>query len=160
MTYRSKLRGAVIGACTAALVASCGLLVLPAQAADGAAPATVAAVRQESNAVKRVTAFYDQYRAAVEGTNPAMNPREVRNEFLTPALNHKLDAWAETNVADPVFRAQNVPADRSVRYEGSGAGHATVVVTEYWGSGSPTEVWYRAPLDGSRISDLTDPPSA
>ncbi|WTW93051.1 hypothetical protein OG216_06520 [Streptomycetaceae bacterium NBC_01309] len=108
--------------------------------------------------VQRVTAFWDQYKSAVLGTNPVMNPEEVRGEFLTPELNAELDAWAEANQADPVFRAQNVPADRTVRYEGSGAGYASVVVTQHWGDGSTNDVWYRVPLDGSRIAGLQDPP--
>ncbi|WP_406286396.1 hypothetical protein [Embleya sp. NBC_00896] len=146
---------------TAAIAVTTGLLL----AAGAAAPVLAAAsappgVEQTRrvDVVQRVTAFYDQYKSAVEGTNPYMNPEEVRAEFLTPELDARLTEWANENQADPVFRAQNVPQDRSVRYEGSGASHATVIVTEYWGSGSPTEVWYQVPLDGGRISDLTDPP--
>ncbi|MGR7001937.1 hypothetical protein ACU686_34440 [Yinghuangia aomiensis] len=88
-----------------------------------------------------------------------MNPTEVRNEFLTPDLNAQLDAWAEQNGADPIFRAQNVPVGRGITYEGSGAGHATVVVTQQWSDGSSNDVWYSVPLDGSRIDGLEDPPA-
>ncbi|MFE6052528.1 hypothetical protein ACFQ6N_17380 [Kitasatospora sp. NPDC056446] len=156
MSHRTKVRGAVVGVCAVVLLAGPGLLSAPAQAGDRTAPNAVAETRA-SKPVAQVTRFFDQYLEAVNGTNPNMNPTEVRNEFLTPQLNARLDAWAEANDADPVFRAQNVPQSRDVRYEGSGAGHATVVVTEHFG-GSTIDVWYQVPLSGGRITDLRDAP--
>ncbi|MFD7645854.1 hypothetical protein ACFV4P_35035 [Kitasatospora sp. NPDC059795] len=155
MSYRTKVRGAVVGACAVALLAVPGLLSVPVQAEVRAVPGAVAETRV--GAVEKVTAFYDQYVDAVNGTNPNMDPTEVRNEFLTPELNARLDAWAEANDADPVFRAQNVPQGRDVRYKGSDAENATVIVTEHFGD-STIDVWYQAPLDGGRITDLTDAP--
>ncbi|UGQ12624.1 hypothetical protein LO772_03125 [Yinghuangia sp. ASG 101] len=150
----------------AAITLGAGLLATvvaasPALAAEGSlSGAGVGVVRTEqADVVHRVTAFWDQYKSAVLGTNPVMNPEEVRGEFLTAELNTELDAWAAEHGADPIFRAQNVPADRSVRYEGSGAGHASVVVTQYWGDGTSNDVWYRVPLDGSRFDGLQDPPA-
>jgi len=148
---------------TAGVALAAGLLLGTGAAAGPAIAATPAAAGAEQSArigvVQQVTAFYDQYLSAVEGTNPHMNPAEVRAEFLTADLDARLTVWAEENQADPVFRAQNVPQDRDVRYAGSGAGHASVVVTEYFGSGERIEVWYRVPLAGGRISDLTDAPA-
>ncbi|MYW03925.1 hypothetical protein [Streptomyces sp. SID3343] len=152
----AKFRRATVVAVAAGFVLSAGAAA-PALAASAGSPPAVVQV-QQADVVQHVTQFFDQYKSAVEGTNPDMNPQEVRNEFLTPELNARLDAWADQNMADPVFRAQNVPQDRSVRYEGSGAGHATVVVTEYWGDGSSTDVWYQVPLAGGRITDLIDAP--
>ncbi|WP_406296552.1 hypothetical protein OG948_13575 [Embleya sp. NBC_00888] len=145
---------------TAAITLAAGLLVTagaaaPALAADGSPPGGQQIRR--IGVVEKVTAFYDQYLSAVNGTNPDMNPTEVRNEFLTPELNARLDAWAEQHMADPVFRAQNTPQSRDVRYEGSGAGSASVVVTEHFGD-STIDVRYRVPLSGGRITDLTDTP--
>jgi hypothetical protein len=155
----ARFRRATVLAVAAGFVLSAGAAA-PALAASAGSPGSPPGVVQAHRAdvVQKVTAFFDQYTSAIEGANPNMDPREVRNEFLTPDLDARLDAWADENMADPVFRAQNVPQDRSVRYEGSGAGHATVVVTEYWGDGSSTEVWYQVPLAGGRITDLTDPP--
>ncbi|NUU23608.1 MAG: hypothetical protein HOV68_19200 [Streptomycetaceae bacterium] len=153
---RTRTRKAAVVAAAAGLVVAVGGAT-PALAATGSPPGRVESQRMD--VVQKVTAFWDQYKSAVEGTNPNMDPQEVRHEFLTPELNAELDAWAEANDADPVFRAQNVPVDRSVRYEGSGMGHASVVVTQYWGDGSATDVWYRVPLDGSQIDGLQDPPA-
>ena len=148
---------------TAAVALAAGLLLGTGAAAGPAIAATPAGVSAEQavrmNAVQRVTAFFDQYVDAVNGTNPNMNPQEVRSEFLTPELDAELTAWAEANQADPVFRAQNTPQDRAVRYEGGGAGLATVVVTEYFEAGDPIEVWYQVPLWGGKISGLTDAPA-
>jgi hypothetical protein len=153
---KTRTRKAAVVAAAAGLVLAIGGAT-PALAATGSPPG--AAEARQIDVVQRVTAFWDQYKSAVLGTNPYMNPEEVRGEFLTAELNAELDAWAEQNNADPVFRAQNVPLDRTVRYEGSGMGHASVVVTQYWGDGSTNDVWYRVPLDGSRIDGLQDPPA-
>ncbi|MEU8134776.1 hypothetical protein [Streptodolium elevatio] len=160
---RNKMRKAATIAVASGLLLGAGAAA-PALAVSGSPPGVAHSHQasgpraDEAGVVHRVTAFWDQYKSAVLGTNPVMNPAEVRGEFLTPELNAELDAWAEANQADPVFRAQNVPADRTVRYEGSGMGYASVVVTQYWGDGSTNDVWYRVPLDGSRIAGLQDPP--
>ncbi|MGV9267577.1 hypothetical protein ACWDRR_23295 [Kitasatospora sp. NPDC003701] len=159
MSYRSKLRGVVVGACTAALVAGSGLLALPVQADSRAASAAALRAPQASRAEVQVNAFFSQYRSAVLGQNPNQNPREVRQEFLTPELDTALDTWAADNQADPVFRAQNVPANWSVAYGGSGAGHSTVILTEYWRDGSTTTVWYQVRLSDLRINDLKNAPA-
>ncbi len=107
----------------------------------------------------QVNAFFSQYRDAVLGQNPNQDPIEVRQEFLTSELNTRLDKWAATHDADPIFRAQNVPTDWSVAYGGSGAGHTTVILTENWGDGSTTKVWYQVRLADLRINDIQDPPA-
>ncbi|WP_051970641.1 hypothetical protein [Kitasatospora azatica] len=83
----------------------------------------------------------------------------MRGEFLTPQLNTELDQWAAVHDADPVFRAQSVPTDWSVAYGGSGAGHSTVILTEYWAGGGHTDVWYQLRLADLRIDGLQDPPA-
>lgn len=152
----NRMRKAATIAVASGLLLGAGAAT-PALAASGSPPGAVES--HQAGVVHRVTAFWDQYKSAVLGTNPVMNPEEVRGEFLTPELNAELDAWAEQNQADPVFRAQNVPEDRTVRYEGSGMGYASVVVTQHWGDGTTNDVWYRVPLDGSRIAGLQDPPT-
>ncbi|WP_436770813.1 hypothetical protein [Yinghuangia sp. YIM S09857] len=163
----NRMRKAATIAVASGLLLGAGAAA-PALAASGSPPGAVHSHHlsdtstdtqsRQPGVVHRVSAFWDQYKSAVLGTNPVMNPEEVRGEFLTPELNAELDAWAEANQADPVFRAQNVPVDRTVRYEGSGMGYASVVVTQYWEDGSANDVWYRVPLDGSRIVGLQDPP--
>lgn len=159
-SFRTTLRTS-LGAAAATAVAAGLLCATPATAAvphRADAPPGASETRRV-DVVARVAAFWDQYKSAVLGTNPDMNPTEVRNEFLTADLNAQLDAWADQNGADPIFRAQNVPIGRAVSYEGSGAGHATVIVTQQWSDGSSNDVWYSVPLDGSRIDGLEDPPA-
>jgi hypothetical protein len=145
MSHRTKLRTAVVGACTAALLAGSSLLTLPVQA--------------ESRAEAQVNAFFSQYRDAVLGQNPNQDPREVEEEFLTPDLITQLDAYAKANDADPVFRAQNVPDSWSLSYQGSGAGHSTVILSEYWAGGPRQDVWYQVRLANLVIDNLQDPPA-
>ncbi|WP_405020803.1 hypothetical protein OHV05_31950 [Kitasatospora sp. NBC_00070] len=149
MSHSTKLRGAVVTACTTALLTGSALLSAPSQAQAGL----------QTRAEKQVNAFFGQYRDAVLGQNPNQDPTEVRQEFLTPGLNTELDRWADDHQADPVFRAQNVPDDWSVAYAGSGAGHSTVILTEKWRDGSTTDVWYQVRLAGLRIDGLQDPPA-
>ncbi|MFI1797852.1 hypothetical protein ACH427_10895 [Streptomyces sp. NPDC020379] len=146
--------------CTAAAVAAlltAGPLSLSAQAADTrSAPSATAA--QQSRAEVRVNSFFRDYRQAVlhkGGSTPA----QVRARYLTPDLNKRLDAWALKHDADPVFQAQNVPASWKTRYEGSGAGHATVVLTEHWSGGRSQDVWYAVRLSDLTVNDLKAPPS-
>ncbi|PYC66775.1 hypothetical protein C7C46_30910 [Streptomyces tateyamensis] len=112
----------------------------------------------ESRAEAQVNAFFGQYRDAVLGQNPNQDPTDVREEFMTSELNTELDQWAADHDADPVFRAQNVPSGWSVAYGGSGAGHSTVILTEYWAGGGHTDVWYQVRLDTLRIDGLEDAP--
>ncbi|AUG76636.1 hypothetical protein CFP65_1759 [Kitasatospora sp. MMS16-BH015] len=134
----------------AVALALAGSTILPATS-----PAQAA-----SRAEVQVNAFFSQYRDAVLGQNPNQDPLEVREEFMTPELNTRLDRWAEARDADPVFRAQNVPVGWSVAYGGSGAGHTTVILTEDWSGGGHTDVWYQVRLDNLRIDGLEDPPQS
>ncbi|WP_371614037.1 hypothetical protein [Streptomyces sp. NBC_00454] len=83
MPHRTKLRGAVIGACTTALVVGAGLFTLPAQAhSQQAVPA--AAARMSSRAEMQVTEFLQQYEYATEGTqNEGKSQLQIRAGFLT-----------------------------------------------------------------------------
>lgn len=129
-------------------LALAGLLAAPADAAP-----------RQTRAEDQVNTFFSQYRDAVLGPNPSTEPGRVRHEFLTTELNNELDAWADSHQADPVFRSQNVPNAWSVRYEGSGAGHSTVVLTEQWAAGDSTDVWYQVRLADLVIDGLQDPPA-
>lgn len=134
---RTTLAAAVLGVAVLAPA-------VPAQAAGGTPEA-------------QVNTFFRDYRRAVLDTKDK-SPAEVRAEYLTAELNRELDEWAREHDADPVFRAQNVPLDWSTRYEGSGGGRATIVLTERWGGGAAQDVWYSVGLDTLLISGLEDPP--
>ncbi|MCX4749882.1 hypothetical protein OG455_30945 [Kitasatospora sp. NBC_01287] len=117
------------------------------------------AVPRQDRASDQVNTFFGQYRAAVRGQNPGTDTAGVRAKFLTAQLDTDLDQWAVTHNADPVFRAQNVPNGWSVRYNGSGAGHSTVILTERFGDGRSIDVWYQVRLADLAIDGLEDPPS-
>ncbi|MFD6281848.1 hypothetical protein ACFWFI_40775 [Streptomyces sp. NPDC060209] len=144
----------------AALAAAAVVLVTaPAGqvAAHGAASSSgTGAVVHETRAEAQVGAFFRAYRQAALGRGD-LTPGQVRARYLAPDLDRRLDAWAAQSGADPVFRAQNVPTGWSSRYEGSGAGHATVVLTEKWGSGATQDVWFSVRLADLVIGDLRDP---
>ncbi|MEU5426521.1 hypothetical protein AB0H73_13065 [Streptomyces olivoreticuli] len=153
MPNRTRLCAAVVA--TALLTA--GPLALSARAADApTAPAVTAA--QQSRAEVRVNSFFREYREAVLHKGHS-TPAQVRARYLAPDLDKRLDAWALQRDADPVFRAQNVPASWATRYEGSGAGHSTVVLTERWSGGAKQEVWFSVRLQDLVINDLKDPAS-
>ncbi|MFD9633005.1 hypothetical protein [Streptomyces violascens] len=113
----------------------------------------------EGRAEDQVNAFFSQYRKAMEGPHPRDDALEVRENFMTTGLNCTLDEWATQHGADPVFRAQNVPDSWSAAYEGSGMGHSTVILTEYWKNGGHTDVWYQIRLRDLAIDGLEDAPS-
>ncbi len=138
---------------TRTATAAVSLLALTCLAA---APAHAA---QLSRGQQQVDAFFSQYLTAVSGQNKDETPVDVRNEYLTAQLNQQLDQYQQSHNADPVFRAQNTPVSWSTQYGGSGAGHTTVILTENWGSGQSTKVWYQVELSNLTIDGLEDPPA-
>lgn len=141
----------------AAVLLTAAPLSASAFAAD--APTTPAATAAErSRAEVRVGTFLHDYRQAVLHKGDR-TPAQVRAHYLTHELDRRLGTWARLHDADPVFRAQNVPASWSTRTEGSGAGHTTVIVTEHWRGGAKRDVWYQVRLEDLTISDLEDPPA-
>ncbi|MER7704576.1 hypothetical protein ABTX81_17005 [Kitasatospora sp. NPDC097605] len=161
-----QLRTALAGA--AALLAVGALTAAPAQAAFAqaafalpAAPAGAAAptqVRAGTPAAHQVVTFFEEYRRAVLGES-GETPRAVRERYLSPHLNFRLDAWAQQHDADPVFRAQNVPVDWSAQQVKDEHGFASVRLTEFWGGGGGQEVWYTVRLSDLRIVELNDRPA-
>ena len=106
----------------------------------------------------RVASFFSQYRDAFLGQG-GETPRQVEDEFLTPDLISELDSWAKTHNADPVFRSKVAPSNWSVKYNGSGAGHTGVILTETFSSGTSQDVWYELELVRYMIDDLMDAPA-
>ncbi|MER7578946.1 hypothetical protein [Kitasatospora sp. NPDC097691] len=132
----------------------------PAHTATIVAPTPVAGapVRADTPAANRVVAFLEAYRAAVLGQSDR-TPRQVRDHYLAPHLNHRLDAWAQQHAADPAFRTQNAPADWSAREVKEEKGFASVRLTESWDDGSSQDVWYTVRRTDLRIFDLGDEPA-
>ncbi|MFB6888246.1 hypothetical protein ACFCX4_02895 [Kitasatospora sp. NPDC056327] len=156
----TRMRTALAGA--AALLAVGGLLATPAQAAfapvTGPAAAVPVRVTAGTPAAHQVVTFFSEYRRAVLGGS-GETPRAVRERYLAPHLNFRLDAWAQEHDADPVFRAQNVPADWSAQQVKDEYGFASVRLTEFWGGGGSQDVWYTVRLSDLRIVELNDEPA-
>ncbi|ARZ69593.1 hypothetical protein SMD11_3978 [Streptomyces albireticuli] len=151
----NRLRKPAALAVAAAALLTVGPLTAQAVAAEG--PRVRAATSGVSRAEARVDAFLQEYRRATLGAGDR-TPAQVRARFLAPELNERLDGWARLHGADPVFRAQDAPSSWSLRYEGSGAGHSTVVVTERWPSGATADIWYSVRLSDLTVNDLKGPP--
>ncbi|MGH4031906.1 hypothetical protein ACQB60_23575 [Actinomycetota bacterium Odt1-20B] len=120
-------------------------------------PGSGASFRAESPAATQVDAFFGAYRRASLG-GVEETPEEVRHLYLDPELDVRLTDWAAEHDADPVFRAQNIPDSWSVATLTSDEDTETVVLTEHWGDGSTTTVWYTVRLADLVIVGLTDPP--
>ncbi|MGV9268564.1 hypothetical protein ACWDRR_28300 [Kitasatospora sp. NPDC003701] len=161
MIRTDALRTVLAGAAFAALLAIGGPAA-PAQAAPALPTDTPgssrAAVRAGTPAAHRVVTFVQEYGKAVLHQSGEA-PRAVRERFLTPHLNFRLDAWAAEHGADPVFRAQNVPTEWSVQQIKEEHGFASIRFVEYWGGGSSQEVWYTVRLGDLRIVELNDTPA-
>ncbi|MFG3050040.1 hypothetical protein ACGFZP_03665 [Kitasatospora sp. NPDC048239] len=146
----------------AALLAVGGLASAPVQAfalpTDLPGSSRAVEVRAGTAAAHRVVTFVQEYSRAVLGQS-GESPRAVRERFLSPHLNFRLDAWAAKHDADPVFRAQNVPAEWSVQQVAEEYGFASVRFTEYWGGGNNQEVWFTVRLGDLRIVELNDQPA-
>ncbi|MET3988013.1 hypothetical protein [Streptomyces sp. PvR034] len=153
MSHRTRLRTAVIGACTTAvLLAGSGLLALPAQAESPRGPAVTAA-RADTASEATVRQFFKEYKAAQENET---DKRPIRNKYLTRALQDRLLDWAQTTHEDPVFRRNDVPESWSLVQTGEADGRAKITLTETWDSGTTTDVKYEVIVATQMIDELTD----
>lgn len=119
MSYRPRLRSAVIGACTAVLLAGTGLLALPAQAESPRAPASSA--RMSTRPEMQVMTFVGYYKDAVNGQHAeGKSPADVRKEYLAAELDGTLYDWGSDHQKDPVFRVNELPESWSAAGEGAG----------------------------------------
>ncbi|MCM2421134.1 hypothetical protein [Streptomyces sp. RKAG293] len=164
MFHRTKLRSAVIGACTAALVVGAGLFILPAQAqaqAPSQQAVSAATARMSSRAEMQVASFFQDYQDAVQGIeHGGKTPVQVREEYLTTELDDALTAWASEHQTDPVLRKQELPKTWSTTESTSTATHTKIIITERWADGTSQDVWYQVRLSDMVIDSLTDPTPA
>ncbi|MFF1451291.1 hypothetical protein ACFVYF_24620 [Streptomyces sp. NPDC058274] len=120
-----------------------------------------ASVQGDPRAVTtRVSDFYGSYIDSVwdlEDPTAAANAKALRKFYLSAAEQKKVAAFEAKEHADGILFAQNVPVKWKVEYTGSGAGHATSLVTLTWGDGSTAEVSkikVQSDLQTRKITDL------
>ncbi|MFC4498140.1 MULTISPECIES: hypothetical protein [Streptomyces] len=106
-------------------------LGVTAQASAGS-PRSVSG--RPSDNITRIADFYGAYIDAVTDENAGRLGEELRRHYLTPAFQKELKAWEDTNHANGVLRAQNVPLAWKVTDNGT-ADHTEAVVTLTWSEG-------------------------
>ncbi|MER5876548.1 hypothetical protein ABT119_11560 [Streptomyces sp. NPDC001910] len=123
--------------------------------------ATAAAVQGDPRAATtRVADFYGAYIDSIwDNEDPAAsaNAKALRKFYLSPAEQRTVAAFEAKEHADGILFAQNVPVKWSVTYTGSGAGHATSLVTLTWSDGQNPEVTkikVQSDLQTRKITDL------
>ncbi|MEU8487510.1 MULTISPECIES: hypothetical protein [unclassified Streptomyces] len=108
----------------------------------------------------RVADFYGAYIDSIwDNEDPAAgaNAKALRSFYLSAAAQKKVAAFEEKEHADGILFAQNVPVKWKVDYTGSGAGHATALVTLTWSDGANPEVTkikVQSDLQTRKITDL------
>ncbi|WP_329557421.1 hypothetical protein [Streptomyces sp. NBC_00696] len=91
----------------------------------------------------RVANFYGAYIDSIwnnEDPAASANAKALRAFYLSAAAQNKVAAYEESEHADGILFAQNVPVKWKVTYTGSGAGHATNRVTLTWSDGADAQV--------------------
>ncbi|WP_405533061.1 hypothetical protein OG592_37880 [Streptomyces avidinii] len=145
----------------AAAVLTLTLALVPSASADGPtghqapAPAPGSSVSgSPEGAFTRIADFYGSYIDAVyDGDGPTAD--RLRAFYLSEPLRAELRTWEETNHADGVLRAQNVPLRWKVTSTGSGTGRTNATVTLTWGSDT-TEIHVQADLATRKIVSIRD----
>ncbi|WP_405488012.1 hypothetical protein [Streptomyces sp. NBC_00096] len=156
--HRTKLRGAAIGVCTAALVVGTGLFTLPAQAQSPQAAPAAAAMREE-RATAEVAEFFQKYLDAVNQVS-AQTPFQVREEFLSADLDKELTVWGSEHKTDPVLRENKIPKTWSTTDGLKTETEMKVIITQRWEDGTSRDVWYQVRLSDLVIVSLSDPTPA
>ncbi|MFG2983576.1 hypothetical protein ACGFYQ_20400 [Streptomyces sp. NPDC048258] len=123
----------------------------PQQAPAAAAPSVSGSPEA---AFTRIADFYGSYIDAVYDGDGRTADR-LRGFYLSEPLQAELRQWEETNHADGVLRAQNVPIEWRVTSTGSGVGRTSATVTLTWGSDT-TEVYVQADLATRKIVSVRD----
>lgn len=156
-------RAASIALAATAATAALTLAFVTTASADGAgsgsqaAPAAAAAPSVSGSpegAFTRIADFYGAYIDAVyDGDGKTAD--QLRAFYLSQPLKAELKKWEETNHANGVLRAQNVPARWKVTSTGNGMGKANATVTLTWGGGETTAIQVQADLATRKIVSIT-----
>lgn len=150
---------------SAAIAATLSLTAItPALAGTSAHTTAVAAPAPSQgdprSATNRVADFYGAYIDSIwDNEDPAAgaNAKALRSFYLSAAAQKKVAAFEAKEHADGILFAQNVPVKWKVDYTGSGAGHATSLVTLTWSDGANPEVTkikVQSDLQTRKITDL------
>ncbi|MET3988014.1 hypothetical protein [Streptomyces sp. PvR034] len=156
MSLHPKVRTALIGACTAALLTGSGLLALPAQAEGPRAPAAVA--QRATTAEDAVRTFFtDYYEASRDSVSQeGLTLAQVRERDLTPELDEALTQWTSDHQADPVFRRNALPRSYDLGEKSQADNSAKVLLTMTWNDGTTTDTWYTVDVISKNITGLAD----
>ncbi|WP_030153944.1 hypothetical protein [Streptomyces sp. NRRL S-244] len=123
------------------------------RAAAAAPPSSVSG--SPEGAFSRIATFYGAYIDAVydgDGTRA----KQLRAAYLSAPLQRELAKWEQTNHADGVLRAQNVPLEWKVTYVDSGMGKTNATVTLTWSGSDTTRLHVQADLKTRKILSITD----
>lgn len=131
----TRLRTTRRTAVAAGLALALGLGVTAQASAGG--PRSVSG--KSSDNVTRVADFYGAYIDAVTDEGGGRLADALRGHYLTPAFQKELNAWEESNHADGVLQAQNVPLAWKVTDNGT-ADYTEAVVTLTWSRNQTTKL--------------------
>lgn len=121
--------------------------------------ATATAQGDPRAAATRVSDFYGAYIDALwDNEDPAAsaNAKALRAFYLSAAEQKTVATFEAKEHADGILFAQNVPVKWSVASTGSGAGHATALVTLTWSDGQNPEVTKIKVQTDLRTRKITD----
>ncbi|MFJ2749641.1 MULTISPECIES: hypothetical protein [unclassified Streptomyces] len=157
MSHRTKLRGAMIGACAAMLLAGPCLLAAPVQAQSHQLSASTAA-RPSTRAETFVNTFILHYKDAVlEQQNEGKSPAQVREDHFTKEFDTALYAWEEKNQdSNGVFRRQDTPTGWEINHDSATAEDEKVRVKYHFEDKGTKTVMFNVSLTQLLISDIQD----
>ncbi|MEU9175688.1 hypothetical protein AB0C90_02265 [Streptomyces sp. NPDC048550] len=147
-------RTASLALAATAATAALTLAFVTSAAATGAAAAPSVSGSPEG-AFSRIATFYGAYIDAVYD-NDGTRAKQLRAAYLSAPLQRELAKWEETNHADGVLRAQNVPLEWKVTYVDSGMGKTNATVTLTWSGTDTTRLHVQADLKTRKILSITD----
>ncbi|WP_327360677.1 MULTISPECIES: hypothetical protein [unclassified Streptomyces] len=149
---KAKRTASLALAATAATAALTLAFVTSASATAAAAPSVSGS---PEGAFSRIATFYGAYIDAVYD-NDGTRAKQLRAAYLSAPLQRELAKWEETNHADGVLRAQNVPLEWKVTYVDSGMGKTNATVTLTWSGTDTTRLHVQADLKTRKILSITD----
>lgn len=161
MHTRIRIRTTLIA--TAALAAAFSLVAATSASAGSSAPSaapTAATEGDPRDVTGRVAHFYGSYIDSVydiEDPAASADAKALKKFYLSAAAQKKVAAFEAKEHADGILFAQNVPVKWKVAYTGSGAGHATSLVTLTWSDGENpdiTKIKVQSDLKTRKITDL------
>ncbi|MEU8437090.1 hypothetical protein AB0F18_30140 [Streptomyces sp. NPDC029216] len=146
-------RATSIALAATAGAAALSFALLAGTSATAAAPPSVSG--SPEGAFTRIADFYGSYIDAVyDGDGKTSD--QLRAFYLSEPLQGELRQWEESNHADGVLRAQNVPLKWKVTSVDSGMGKTNAAVTLTWSGNTTTTVHVQADLQTKKITAIRD----